>query len=216
MIAVDRLLDTNFLSSSWRGGRNSPAAKWLRGNAYLAVRLPWIVKGEFLRGAAVAGHQLREVRAFLDRFPAINRRLPRPVKQRNHLAPQAAVNTKIFVERPDSAAVMQLAHPDHGGIGQRNVSVMVFLQQGDQSQSLACGIERNFQRPLGPEPEEGRARTRHVPKQEKNFADHGLGSQQRAPDFSQTTLGPFVVLVAPVKECDQRAGVGDDNFAHRP
>ena len=31
--------------------------------------LPWIVKAEFLRGAAVAGHQRREVREFLDRFP---------------------------------------------------------------------------------------------------------------------------------------------------
>ena len=53
MIAVDRLLDTNFLISRWREGRNSPAAKWLRDNADLAVGLPWIVKGEFLRGAAV-------------------------------------------------------------------------------------------------------------------------------------------------------------------
>jgi tRNA(fMet)-specific endonuclease VapC len=71
MIAVDRLLDTNFLISRWREGRHSAAAKWLRDNADLTVGLPWIVKGEFLRGAAVAGHQLREVRAFLDRFPAI-------------------------------------------------------------------------------------------------------------------------------------------------
>ena len=71
MIAVDRLLDTNFLISRWRDGRNSPAAQWLRDNADLAVGLPWIVKGEFLRGAAVAGHQPGAVRAFLDRFPAI-------------------------------------------------------------------------------------------------------------------------------------------------
>ena len=71
MIAVDRLLDTNFLISRWREGRSSPAAKWLRDNADLAVGLPWIVKGEFLRGAAVAGHQPGAVRAFLDRFPAI-------------------------------------------------------------------------------------------------------------------------------------------------
>lgn len=69
MIAVDRLLDTNFLISRWRNGRNSPAAKWLRDNADLAVGLPWIVKGEFLRGAVVAGHPPGEVRAFLDRFP---------------------------------------------------------------------------------------------------------------------------------------------------
>ena len=43
MIAVDRLLDTNFLISRWREGRNSPAAQWLRDNADLAVGLPWIV-----------------------------------------------------------------------------------------------------------------------------------------------------------------------------
>jgi len=71
MIAIDRLLDTNFLISRWHEGRNSPTAKWLRDNADLAVGLPWIVKGEFLRGAAVAEHQPSEVRDFLDRFPAV-------------------------------------------------------------------------------------------------------------------------------------------------
>jgi tRNA(fMet)-specific endonuclease VapC len=69
MIAVERLLDTNFLISRWRDGKNSAAAKWLRDNVDLAVGLPWIVKGEFLRGAVVAGHAPGEVRSFLDRFP---------------------------------------------------------------------------------------------------------------------------------------------------
>lgn len=69
IVAVDRLLDANFLISRWRDGEKSPGAKWLRANADLVVGLPWIVKAEFLRGAAVAGHQRREVREFLDRFP---------------------------------------------------------------------------------------------------------------------------------------------------
>ncbi len=69
MIAVDRLLDANFLISRWRDGVKSSAAKWLRANADLVVGLPWIVKAEFLRGAAAAGHQRREVRELLDRFP---------------------------------------------------------------------------------------------------------------------------------------------------
>lgn len=69
MIAIDRLLDTNFLITRWRDGKKSSAAEWLRENADLAVGLPWIVKGEFLRGAVVAGHPPGEVRDFLDRFP---------------------------------------------------------------------------------------------------------------------------------------------------
>ena len=69
MIAVDRLLDANFLISRWRDGEKSAAAKWLKANSDLVVGLPWIVKAEFLRGAALAGHDPREVRAFLDRFP---------------------------------------------------------------------------------------------------------------------------------------------------
>ena len=69
MITVDRLLDANFLISRWRDGAKSAAANWLRANADLVVGLPWIVKAEFLRGAAVAGHDPREVREFLDRFP---------------------------------------------------------------------------------------------------------------------------------------------------
>lgn len=69
MITVDRLLDANFLISRWRDGEKSGAAKWLRANPDLVVGLPWIMKAEFLRGAAVAGHNPREVREFLDRFP---------------------------------------------------------------------------------------------------------------------------------------------------
>jgi tRNA(fMet)-specific endonuclease VapC len=69
MIVVDRLLDANFLISRWRDGEQSAAARWLRSNANLVVGLPWIVKAEFLRGSAVAGHDPKEVRGFLDRFP---------------------------------------------------------------------------------------------------------------------------------------------------
>lgn len=69
VIPIDRLLDTNFLISRWRNGRKSAAALWLRRNADLAVGLPWIVKGEFLRGAVVAGHAPGEICVFLDRYP---------------------------------------------------------------------------------------------------------------------------------------------------
>lgn len=69
MIAVDRLLDANFLISRWRDGAKSAAANWLKANAGLVVGLPWIVKAEFLRGAAIAGHNPCAVREFLDRFP---------------------------------------------------------------------------------------------------------------------------------------------------
>lgn len=66
---IERLLDTNFLVSRWRGGLDSPAAAWLEANRDIEVGLPWIVKAEFLRGAAVAGHGQGEVGAFLTRFP---------------------------------------------------------------------------------------------------------------------------------------------------
>lgn len=69
MIAVERLLDTNFLISRWRDGGKSAAARWLDANPDLVVGLPWIVKAEFLRGAAVAGHNPGEIREFLDHFP---------------------------------------------------------------------------------------------------------------------------------------------------
>lgn len=69
MIAVDRLLDANFLISRWRDGEKSAAARWLKANPDIVVGLPWIVKAEFLRGAAVAGHDPHQVHAFLDRFP---------------------------------------------------------------------------------------------------------------------------------------------------
>ncbi len=68
---VDRVIDTNFLISRWRKGKKSPAAAWLLAHPELSLGIPWIVKAEFLRGAAVAGHDLHEVRVFLTRYPTI-------------------------------------------------------------------------------------------------------------------------------------------------
>lgn len=68
---VDRLVDTNFLISRWREGEKSPASTWLVANGDLVIGIPWIVKAEFLRGAKVAGHDLAQVRNFLNRYPTI-------------------------------------------------------------------------------------------------------------------------------------------------
>jgi predicted nucleic acid-binding protein len=70
-VNVDRVIDTNFLISRWREGKKSPASAWLLAHPDLSLGIPWIVKAEFLRGAAVAGHDRQEVRAFLTRYPTV-------------------------------------------------------------------------------------------------------------------------------------------------
>lgn len=68
---VDRLVDTNFLISRWRGGKKSSASAWLVANGGLVIGIPWMVKAEFLRGAEVAGHDRTVARDFLNRYPTI-------------------------------------------------------------------------------------------------------------------------------------------------
>jgi predicted nucleic acid-binding protein len=64
-------VDTNFLIARWRGGVKSPASEWLLANEGLILGIPWIVKGEFLRGTEIAGHDSASARAFLKRYPTI-------------------------------------------------------------------------------------------------------------------------------------------------
>lgn len=69
MTVVDRHVDTNFLVSHWRRGGDSDAARYARRHSGLSFAVTWIVKGEFLRGAAVARHDPEDVRSFLQPFP---------------------------------------------------------------------------------------------------------------------------------------------------
>ena len=66
---VDRLLDTDFLIARWQGGEESDASRWLEANSGLRLGIPWVVKGEFLRAAEMAGQETAAVRRILSRYP---------------------------------------------------------------------------------------------------------------------------------------------------
>jgi tRNA(fMet)-specific endonuclease VapC len=68
---LDFLLDTHFLIGLWRQPVKGPEARFLAGHADAAYGLPWIVKGEFLAGAVVAGHDLERVAAFAADYPVL-------------------------------------------------------------------------------------------------------------------------------------------------
>ncbi len=70
-MSVDRLLDADFLIARWQGGENSDAFRWLEANAGLRLGIPWIVKGEFLRAAAVAGQETAPFIQMLARYPTV-------------------------------------------------------------------------------------------------------------------------------------------------
>jgi tRNA(fMet)-specific endonuclease VapC len=67
---VTFLVDTNFLIGRWRR-RDGPESRFIADHADDSLVMPWIVKGEFLRGASVAGHDASTVSAFLDEFPTV-------------------------------------------------------------------------------------------------------------------------------------------------
>jgi tRNA(fMet)-specific endonuclease VapC len=68
---MDYLIDTTFLIRLWRDGEASPEHAFILDHADAAVAMPWIVKGEFLRGSLVAGHDAATVQAFLGRYPTL-------------------------------------------------------------------------------------------------------------------------------------------------
>lgn len=66
---VDRLVDTGFLVDRWRNGEASGASLYARAHMDDALAISWIVKGEFLRIAGIAGQDSPQILEFLDRYP---------------------------------------------------------------------------------------------------------------------------------------------------
>jgi len=66
---MDYLTDTTFLIDLWRErGRAGAALRFVERHGEAVVGLPWMAKGEFLRGALLAGHNEKNVEAFLNAF----------------------------------------------------------------------------------------------------------------------------------------------------
>ncbi len=65
------MIDTTFLIRLWRERQRSAEYRFITRHADDSVCMPWVVKGEFLRGAFLAEHDEDEVRGFLDRYPTI-------------------------------------------------------------------------------------------------------------------------------------------------
>ena len=68
---LDFLLDTNFLVGLWRQPTKGPEARFLAARPDVELGLPWVAKGEFLAGAAIAGHDLDRVAIFVADFPVV-------------------------------------------------------------------------------------------------------------------------------------------------
>ena len=66
---VDRLVDTHFLVDRWRNGEASGASIYARAHMEDSLAIPWIVKGEFLCIAGIAGQDSPKVLEFLARYP---------------------------------------------------------------------------------------------------------------------------------------------------
>lgn len=61
------LADTNFLIRCWRDASQPERLRHLSKYLDSEIRLVWIVRAEFLRGAVVAGHDFVRVNEFLSR-----------------------------------------------------------------------------------------------------------------------------------------------------
>jgi tRNA(fMet)-specific endonuclease VapC len=68
---VDYVIDTGFLIGRWRTGAAGAEQGFIERHADDTIAMPWIVKAEFMRGAAVAGHPIDAVQALLNRFPTL-------------------------------------------------------------------------------------------------------------------------------------------------
>jgi len=69
---LDYLSDATFLIDIWRErARPGAAARFIREHEQSVAGLPWVAKGEFLRGAVLAGHSEADVGGFLDAFVVV-------------------------------------------------------------------------------------------------------------------------------------------------
>jgi len=68
---MDYVIDTGFLIGRWRGGIHGPEHSFIEAHADDVIAMPWIVKGEFLRGAVLSGHSPGDVTGFLARYPTL-------------------------------------------------------------------------------------------------------------------------------------------------
>lgn len=65
------LADANFLIRGWRDALSPARLRDLAPFLDSEIRLVWVVKAEFLRGAAVAGHDYAQVSDFLTRHKTL-------------------------------------------------------------------------------------------------------------------------------------------------
>jgi tRNA(fMet)-specific endonuclease VapC len=66
---VDRLVSTDFLIDRWRSGELSAASAYAQAHMDDSLAISWIVKGEFLRLAEIAGRRGQRAAEFLGRYP---------------------------------------------------------------------------------------------------------------------------------------------------
>lgn len=65
------MADTTFLTRFRRDRQRSAEYRFIATHADDSVRMPWVVKGEFLRGTLLAEHDDDEVRGVLARYPTV-------------------------------------------------------------------------------------------------------------------------------------------------
>lgn len=65
------LVDTNFLIHCWRNAAHPERLQSLQTYLDSEIRLIWLVKAEFLRGAVMAKHDEGRVHSFLDRHKTV-------------------------------------------------------------------------------------------------------------------------------------------------
>lgn len=65
------MIDATFLIRLWRDRQRSTEYRFITRHTDESICMPWVVKGEFLRGALLAEHDEDEVRRFLDRYPTV-------------------------------------------------------------------------------------------------------------------------------------------------
>lgn len=62
------VIDTSFLVGLWRGRGTGAEGAFLAAHPDVPLQVPWIARGEFLAGAAIAGHAAETIREFLGSF----------------------------------------------------------------------------------------------------------------------------------------------------
>jgi|SRR6202158_5290392 len=109
------------------------------------------------------------------------------------------------IDRYDRMLGIKLAHPNKAKIREVRIAISVSLRERRQLDQMIAAVKRDHYKPFLKEPQDDR----HALQVKCRLGQDSLAGQQRLGHALCDLHCPVVVAVVSIRECDQKAGIGD-------